>query len=121
MEKSAKKSIAAPSKILQDKFLTPLGITAYRLAKDAQMSITTTAELLKGRRRITTDTALRLSKYFGNAALFWLTLQNEYDIETERAALQKDLDKIKPIKKPKNRKAKGTTHKRKAAEMRKKK
>ncbi len=72
-----------PGEILQEEFLTPLGITAYRLSKDVGIPQTRVSEILKGNRRITADTALRLSKYFGNSAKFWLGLQADFDIEEE--------------------------------------
>ena len=71
-----------------------MSITAYRLAKDTNMPSTRISEILKGRRRITADTALRLSAYFGNSAEFWLGVQDEYDLRQERAKIQKDLKRI---------------------------
>ena len=59
----------------------PLEISAYRLSKDLKIPQTRISEIIKGRRRITADTALRLSKYFGNSAKFWLGLQDDFDIE----------------------------------------
>ncbi len=73
-----------PGEILQEEFLKPMGITAYRLSKDTEIPQTRISQILKGKRRITADTALRLSSYFGNSARFWLGLQNDYDIEEER-------------------------------------
>lgn len=72
-----------PGEILRDEFLIPLGITAYRLSKDVDIPQTRVSEIIKGNRRITADTALRLSKYFGNSAKFWLGLQDDFDIEEE--------------------------------------
>ncbi len=62
-------------------FLVPLKITAYRLSKDTGIPQTRTSEILRGNRRITADTALRLSRYFGNSPRFWLGLQDDFDIE----------------------------------------
>ena len=73
-----------PGEILQEEFLKPMGITAYRLSKDTEIPQTRISQILKGKRRITADTALRLSSYFGNSARFWLGLQNDYDIEEEK-------------------------------------
>jgi len=70
-----------PGEVLLEEFLKPLGITAYKLSKDIGIPQTRTSEILKGLRRITADTALRLSYYFGNSAKFWLGLQDDYDIE----------------------------------------
>jgi len=73
-----------PGEILFYEFLEPLKITAYRLSKDLKIPQTRISEIIKGNRRITADTALRLSKYFGNSAKFWLGIQNDYDIEEEK-------------------------------------
>jgi len=83
-----------PGEILSEEFLQPMSITAYRLAKDTNMPATRISEILKGRRRITADTALRLSAYFGNSAEFWLGIQDEYDLRLERAKIREDLKKI---------------------------
>ena len=72
-----------PGEILRFEFLEPMEITAYRLAKDLKIPQTRISAILKGKRSITADTALRLSKYFGNSAKFWLGLQNDFDIEEE--------------------------------------
>lgn len=71
-----------------------MGITAYRLSKDIGIPQTRTAEIVKGNRRITADTALRLSRYFGNSAKFWLGLQDDYDLEEEGRAKKSELDGI---------------------------
>jgi len=78
--------------VLNLEFLEPLEISAYRLSKDLKIPQTRISEIIKGRRRITADTALRLSKYFGNTAKFWLGLQNDYDIEEERDEKKAELD-----------------------------
>lgn len=70
-----------PGKVLMEDFLIPLEISAYRLSKDIGIPQTRISEIVKGKRRITADTALRLSQYFGNSAKFWLGLQDDYDIE----------------------------------------
>jgi antitoxin HigA-1 len=72
-----------PGEVLSEEFLMPFGISAYKLAKDIGIPQTRVSEILKGNRRITADTALRLSKYFGNSAKFWLGLQDDYDLEEE--------------------------------------
>jgi antitoxin HigA-1 len=69
-----------PGEILQLEFLEPLDITPYRLSKDIGVAQTRISEILAGRRSITADTALRLSRYFGNSAQFWLNLQTQYDL-----------------------------------------
>lgn len=70
-----------PGEILMEEFLIPLELSAYRLSKDIGIPQTRVSEILKGNRRITADTALRLSQYFGNSAKFWLGLQDDFDIE----------------------------------------
>ncbi|KPM33540.1 Plasmid maintenance system antidote protein [Croceitalea dokdonensis DOKDO 023] len=92
MEKWA---IVHPGEVLNLEFLEPLEIYAYRLSKDLKIPQTRFSEIIKGRRRITADTALRLSKYFGNWAKFWLRPQDDYDTEAECKVKQAELDKIK--------------------------
>ncbi len=84
-----------PGEILQEEFLLPLEITAYKLSKDIGIPQTRVSAILKGKRRITVDTALRLSKYFGNSAKFWLGLQDDFDIEEERNEKKAELNAIK--------------------------
>ena len=84
-----------PGEILSEEFLIPLDITAYRLSKDISIPQTRISEIIKGNRRITADTALRLSKFFGNSAKFWLGLQDDFDIEDESKQKHKDLRTIK--------------------------
>jgi len=83
-----------PGEVLEEEFLKPLKITAYRLAKETKIPQTRVSDILKGRRRITADTALRLSKFFGTSAQFWLGLQNDYDLEEEREIIQGELEDI---------------------------
>ncbi len=73
-----------PGEILLEEFLKPMQISAYKLSKDIDIPQTRISQIIKGNRRITADTALRLSSYFGNSAKFWLGLQDDYDIEDER-------------------------------------
>jgi addiction module HigA family antidote len=75
-----------PGEVLAEEFLTPFGISAYKLAKDIGIPQTRISEILKGNRRITADTALRFSKYFGTSAKFWLGLQDDFDLEEESNA-----------------------------------
>jgi addiction module HigA family antidote len=83
-----------PGEVLQHEFLAPLGISAYKLSKDLRVPQTRVSQILKGNRRITADTALRLSRFFGTSAKFWLGLQDDYDIEEEKIAKQKELLEI---------------------------
>ena len=84
-----------PGEILFEEFLIPLEISAYRLAKDLDIPQTRVSEIIRGNRRITADTALRLSKYFGNSAKFWLGLQIDFDLEEEKKANSASLKAIK--------------------------
>jgi addiction module HigA family antidote len=84
-----------PGKILLEEFLKPFEITAYKLSKDIEIPQTRISQIIKGKRRITADTALRLSFYFGNSAKFWLGLQNDFDIEEEKENKSELLVKIK--------------------------
>ena len=84
-----------PGEILQEEFLVPLNISAYRLSKDVGIPQTRVSAILKGNRRVTADTALRLSKYFGNSAKFWLGLQDDFDIEEEQNHKRLELKSIK--------------------------
>ncbi len=89
-----------PGEILMEEFLLPLNISAYRLAKDLNIPQTRISQIIKGKRRITADTALRLSAYLGNSAKFWLGLQNDYDIEEEnrlKGQTFKDIQLIRPV------------------------
>jgi addiction module HigA family antidote len=83
-----------PGEVLLEEFLKPMGISAYRLSKDVGIPQTRTSQIIKGKRRITADTALRLAKYFGTSVKFWLGLQNDYDIEEELNKLTIELEKI---------------------------
>ena len=86
-----------PGEILEEEFLRPMGISAYRLSQSLGIPQTRTSQIIKGNRRITADTALRLSKYFGTSVKFWLGLQNDFDIEEERKVLKKELDLIQTM------------------------
>ena len=86
-----------PGEVLLFEFLNPLGISAYRLSRDLHIPQTRISQIIKGKRRITADTALRLSAFFGNSPGFWLGLQNDYDIEEERQSKKAELSGIKPL------------------------
>src|SRR6056297_925885 len=83
-----------PGEILLEEFLKPLEITAYRLSKDTDMPASRISQILKGRRRITADTALRLSRYFGNSPEFWMGIQNEFDLRDQEDELSEELARI---------------------------
>lgn len=86
-----------PGEILQTEFLDPLGITPYRLAQATSLSQTRISEVIHGKRRITPDTALRLSKALGLSEKFWLNIQNDYDIETEHDQHEDELNKVEVL------------------------
>ncbi|TNE82459.1 MAG: addiction module antidote protein, HigA family [Bacteroidetes bacterium] len=87
-----------PGEILLEEFLIPMDLTAYRLAKETFLPQTRISEIIKGNRRISADTALRFSKFFGTTAKFWLGLQDDYDLEEERNQKLKELSEIKTYK-----------------------
>jgi addiction module HigA family antidote len=86
-----------PGEILAEEFLTPLGITQHKLAVAIGVPPRRINEIVHGTRRISADTALRLSRYFGTSERFWMNLQGRYDLETERDRLGRVLDEIKPL------------------------
>ena len=94
-----------PGEILLEEFLVPLSITQYRLSKELGIPQTRVSEIVKGNRRISADTAVRLSLYFGNSAKFWLGLQDDYDIENEFQEKSVELRRINKLKRetPANR------------------
>jgi addiction module HigA family antidote len=81
-----------PGEILLEEFLEPMGITQYRLAKDVNVPPRRINEIVHGKRGISADTALRLSKYFGTTERFWMNLQTRYDLEVEKDRLGTRLD-----------------------------
>ncbi len=88
-----------PGEILNEEFLKPLNISAYRLSKDTEIPQTRISQIIKGKRSITADTALRLSIYFGTSPKFWLGLQDDYDIEEESKSKKDVFKRIKRIRK----------------------
>jgi addiction module HigA family antidote len=86
-----------PGEILLEEFLAPLGVSQYQRAKAVDVPARRINEIVHGQRRITADTALRLSRYFGTSERFWLNLQARYDLETEKDRLDGALDDIRPL------------------------
>jgi antitoxin HigA-1 len=86
-----------PGEILLEEFLKPLEVSQYRLAKETGVPARRINEIVHGQRRISADTALRLSRYFGTSERFWLNLQVRYDLEVERDRLGAALDQIHPL------------------------
>jgi len=87
-----------PGEILLEEFLIPLNISVYRLSKDLEIPQTRISLILKGKRRIIADSALRLSSYFGDSAKFWLGLQDDFDIEEEKNLQDDIFEKIRLIR-----------------------
>ena len=87
-----------PGEILKEEFLDPFGISAYRLSKEIKIPQTRISQIIKGKRRITADTALRLSEFFGNTPQFWMGIQNDYDLEEERINIEEELRDITRVK-----------------------
>ena len=81
--KTKRASPIHPGEVLREDFLKPMGISQYRLAKDIHVPPRRINEIVHGQRSISADTALRLGRYFGMSAQFWLNLQAHYDLEME--------------------------------------
>jgi addiction module HigA family antidote len=86
-----------PGEILLEEFLAPLGVSQYQLAKELSVPARRVNEIVHGKRRISTDTALRLARYFGTSERFWMNLQARYDLEIEKDRLGAALDGIRPL------------------------
>ena len=86
-----------PGEILLTEFLEPLGISQYRLAQATALSQTRISEIVRGKRAITTQTALRLSKALGVDDRFWINIQTDYDLEVERDRHADDIAKVIPL------------------------
>ncbi|HSW51334.1 MAG TPA: HigA family addiction module antitoxin [Bryobacteraceae bacterium] len=88
-----------PGETLREDFLKPLGMTANRLAIELQVPVTRVNDIVRGKRAITADTALRLARYFGTTAQFWMNLQANYDLELAQDARGAEIaDRIRPHK-----------------------
>lgn len=86
-----------PGEILKEEFLNPMGITAYRLAKETRMSQSRISDIITGKRGITADTAMRFAQYFGTTPQFWLNIQNQYDLDILKVSGKiVDISDIKP-------------------------
>ena len=86
-------SPTSPGEMLLEEFLKPMGISQYRLAKSIHVNRMRISEIIRGRRSITPDTALRLARYFGNSAEFWMNLQAGYDLKIARKEIEKAIKK----------------------------
>ena len=83
--------------VLPGEFLKPMRVSAYRLSKETGIPQTRISEITHGRRRVTADTSLRLSKYFGTSARFWMGLEDDYDLEEQQEAIQEELKRIETV------------------------
>lgn len=86
-----------PGEILLEEFLKPMNMSQYRLAKGIHVPPRRINEIVKGKRAITADTALRLSRFFGTSEGFWLGLQSDYDLEKTKTILREQIQRIKPM------------------------
>ena len=84
-----------PGEILLEEFLKPMEVSAYRLAKDTGIPQTRVSQIIKAQRRITADTAIRLSYFFGNSVKFWLGIQDDYDVRVQLSEKQAEFSNIK--------------------------
>ncbi len=87
-----------PGVILKEEFLDPFGVSAYKLSREIKISQTRISQIIKGKRRITADTALRLSEFFGNSPQFWMGIQDDYDLEEEKKKIHGELKLINRFK-----------------------
>lgn len=86
--------LSTPGEVLKEEFLDPMGITTYALAKSIFVDPPRIAAIIKGKRKITADTALRFSRFFGNSAEFWMNMQSRYELEVLSEKNDSDLNKI---------------------------
>lgn len=86
-----------PGEVLQEEFLIPMGISAYKLSKSIGVQQTRISLIIKGKRGITADTAMRFSKYFGTTPEFWMNLQREYDLRKVKSEIKEVMDNIVPF------------------------
>lgn len=85
------------SEILKEEFMEPLGLSAYRLANDIGVPVSRIQDILHDRRKVTSDTSIRLGRYFGVSERYFLNLQSDIDIRNTKAAIVDDVMKIRPI------------------------
>ena len=86
--------LSTPGEVLKEEFLDPMDISSYALAKSIFVDPPRIAAIIKGKRKITADTALRFSKFFGNSAGFWMNMQSRYDLEVLSEEKRKELNRI---------------------------
>jgi addiction module HigA family antidote len=97
--KTAKRIKVEPvGTILLEEFIKPLGLTQYRVAKDCGIPHPTMTQIIKGRRSLSVINALRLARYFGTTAQFWINLQTDYDLRMARSEVEKIEREVQPLK-----------------------
>ena len=87
-----------PGEVLKEEFLEPMGISVYRVSKETGLSQTRLSQVIKGKRRMSAETAVKLGKFFDMEPEFWMNLQSMYDIEEARKQYKKDIESIQSIK-----------------------
>ena len=87
-----------PGEVLKEEFLKPMGISVYRVSKETGLSQTRLSQVIKGKRRMSAETAVKLGKFFDMPPEFWMNLQSLYDIEDARKRFKKDIESIQSIK-----------------------
>lgn len=87
-----------PGEVLKEEFLDPMGISVYRLSKETGLSQTRLGQIIKGKRSVSAETAVKLGKFFGVAAEFWMNLQSLYDLEEVKKHHRKEIESIHPLK-----------------------
>lgn len=88
-----------PGEVLKEEFLEPMGISVYRISKETGLLQTRIGQIIKGERGVTAETALKLGKFFGIPAEFWMNLQTLYDIEEAQKRYKKDIESIHTVNK----------------------
>ena len=88
--------LTTPGEVLREDFLDAMGLSAYELAKSTGVDPMRISRILNGTRKITADTAIRFSRYFGNSAEYWINLQSLYDLDVAREKNHEEYDKINP-------------------------
>ena len=83
--------------ILREEFMEPMNLSAYRLAKEIHVPVSRIQAILKGNRKVTADTSLRLAKFFGVSDRFFLDLQNDLDIRELKASMEEEINEIHPL------------------------
>ena len=87
-----------PGEILREEFMAPLGLSMNRMAMDLRVPVTRIADIIKERRGITADTALRFARYFNNSAAFWMNLQTRYDLEVAQDEIAAKVERdVRPL------------------------